>query len=416
MHKISTLTGREILDSRGLPTIEIDLVLDDGSYGRGMVPSGASTGTHEAHEKRDGDVLRFNGKGVIGVLDSLLDIRPLLIGVTFSQESLDTLLCRIDNTEQKTVLGANLILGISLAFAQASAQSANIPLWRYFNQMLGTDTLPKLPTPLINVLNGGAHASEGLDIQEVMIVPRGQLPFREKLRRCAEIFQSLKASAKQQGYPTTVGDEGGLALSFKNAEEAFAFLTTAIKDAGYTTETIAFALDVAASELQNERPEYIFKKESKKYTAKELLQLYTEWISRYPIISIEDGFAEDDWEAWNNATKTIGTTIQLVGDDLFTTNKKRLLEGISQKSANAILIKPNQIGTISETLDVIRTAQANNFAVVVSHRSGETEDVTIAHLAVGVGAEYIKTGSTCRSERVAKYNELLRIAETLEHD
>lgn len=416
MHKISTLIGREILDSRGLPTIEIEITLSDGSFGRGMVPSGASTGSHEAHEKRDGDTLRFGGKGVIGVLESLDQLKPILLNRDFSQKSLDTLLVEIDGTAQKTNLGANLILGISLAFAHASAQSAKIPLWQYCNQLLGNTTVPNMPTPLVNVLNGGAHAQEGLDVQEIMIVPHGKIPFSEKMRRAAEIFQSLKTCAKSKGYPTTVGDEGGLALPFKKTEDAFSLLVTAIEKAGYTTESIGFALDVAASELYQTEKVYVFKKESATYTADELLRLYTQWSSCYPIISIEDGFAEDDWQAWNKAIESLGTQIQLVGDDLFTTNKQRLEKGIKEKSANAILIKPNQIGTLSETLEVIRTAQANNIAVILSHRSGETEDVTIAHIAVGVGAQYIKAGSTCRSERTAKYNELIRIAEGIENE
>lgn len=413
MFKISTIIGREILDSRGFPTIEIDVTFSDGTTGRGMVPSGASTGSHEAHEKRDTDNPRFGGKGVIGTLNELSEIRETLIGKEFNQQTLDKKLCELDGTEQKKRLGANLILGISLAFAYAAAKSQNIPVWQYCNNLLGTKK-PSLPTPLINVLNGGAHAKEGLDIQEIMIAPRGQKTFAEKLRAGSEIFHALKKLATQANYSTTVGDEGGLALPLAKPEDAFELLKIAIANAGYTTETIGFALDVAASELHTDETNYFFKKENKNYTSIELIARYKNWCENYPMVSIEDGLAEDDWSSWTTLTKELGEKIKIVGDDLFTTNPIRLTRGIEEKSANAILIKLNQIGTLIETIETIQKAQENNFTVIISHRSGETEDTFIAHLAVGVGAEYIKTGSVCRSERVAKYNELLRIAEILE--
>ena len=406
---ITSIKAREILDSRGNPTIEVDILCDDGSFGRAAVPSGASTGEHEAIELRDNDNKRYLGKGVEKAVANVNRvIAPKLKGLDVSSQSLiDGLMIELDGTPNKAKLGANAILGVSLAAARAASDSLGIPLYRY----LGGITANTLPVPLMNIVNGGAHADNNLDFQEFMIVPLGFKSFREAIRAGVEVFHSLKAILRKKGYSTSVGDEGGFAPSLKSNEEAVECISEAIVKAGYKTGTgISLALDVASSEFY-ENGKYTV--EGRKLGKDKLIGLYDDWVRRYPIISIEDPFAEDDWEGWRMITKELGQRVQIVGDDLFVTNTKRLERGIKEKSANSILVKVNQIGSLTETLDAIRMAEKAGYTYIISHRSGETEDSTIADIAVATNSGQIKTGSASRSDRIAKYNQLLRIEEEL---
>lgn len=412
MAEIIDIQAREILDSRGTPTVEVDVYLADGSFGRAAVPSGASTGSFEALEKRDGDSSRYGGKGVLKAITIIHDeILPAIDDIdALDQRHIDETLINLDGTEYKTKLGANALLGVSLAVAKAAADSLGLPLYRY----LGGANAHVLPLPLMNILNGGAHADNPIDIQEFMIAPVGAVSMQEAIRMGAETFQYLKGLLKKKGYQTNVGDEGGFAPNLASTREALDLIVQAIEGAGYKPgEQIALALDAAASEFYKEG-RYILTGEGKTFDSSGLIDFYAELIKNYPIISIEDGLAEDDWFGWKNMTSTLGSKIQIVGDDLFVTNSKRLQRGIDEKAANAILIKLNQIGTLTETLETIRLAQSAGFNCVISHRSGETEDTTIADLAVATNVGQIKTGSLCRSDRVAKYNQLLRIEEELE--
>lgn len=402
--RIRALRAREILDSRGTPTVEVEVELDDGSSGRAAVPSGASTATKEALELRDGD-RRYGGKGVLRAVRNVREeIAPTLIGREFSsQDELDRLLIELDGTPNKGRLGANAILGVSLAYARAAAQSLKKPLFQY----IGMKNL--LPIPLVNVLNGGVHADNDLDLQEFMLVPVGFASFREALRATVETFQALKKILKSRGLSTNVGDEGGFAPQLQKNEEALKLLVEAISTAGYQPgRDLALAIDSAASTFYADTRYHI---EKKSLSASELISLYEEWLTRYPIISIEDGLAEDDWAGWQELTKRLGKRVQLVGDDIFVTNPDLIQKGIDRGVANAVLIKLNQIGTLTETLHAIETAHRGGYRTVISHRSGETEDTFIADLAVGTGAGQIKTGSVSRGERTAKYNQLLRLEE-----
>lgn len=409
MSKIKTVHAREILDSRGNPTIEVDLTLAGGARGRAAVPSGASTGAHEAHELRDGDKKRFHGKGVLEAVSNVKKaIAEKITDAEFSdQTALDEALLKLDGTGNKAKLGANAILGVSLAFARAQAAEKNQPLYR----ALGGQEAVRLPVPLMNVLNGGAHADNGLDVQEFMIAPVLGTSFREALRAGAEVFQSLKSELKAKGLSTAVGDEGGFAPALKGNQEALDLLSRAIEKAGYKLgQDIFLALDVAATELFVEGN---YKWEGKTISAQQLSQVYAGWAADYPLISIEDGFSEDDWSTWISFTTSHGKKLQLVGDDLFVTNPTRLRRGIQENAANALLVKVNQIGSLTETRQAVAMAQEAGYATVMSHRSGETEDSIIADLAVALNCKQIKTGSLCRSERTAKYNQLLRIEEEL---
>ncbi|MBW8309855.1 MAG: phosphopyruvate hydratase [Candidatus Paracaedibacteraceae bacterium] len=411
MPYIKNIIGREILDSRGNPTVEVDVILTDGSFGRAAVPSGASTGSHEAVELRDGDKSRFLGKGVQSAILALEhEIFPALQGMDArNQRRIDRTMIALDGTKNKSRLGANAILGVSLAVAKAAAHSVGQPLYSYVGGM----DAHIMPVPMMNIINGGAHADNPVDIQEFMIVPIGAKTSAQALQMGAEVFHHLKSLLKKAGQSTNVGDEGGFAPNLGSSREALDFIMQAIKEAGYGPgKDIALALDVAATEFY-ENGQYHLKGEGKTLDAAGMVQYYQALIKDYPIISIEDGLAEDDWEGWCQLTQAIGDVVQLVGDDLFVTNVERLREGIKKSAANAILIKVNQIGTLSETLDTIRLARRHGYRVVMSHRSGETEDATIADLAVAVNAGQIKTGSLCRSDRVAKYNQLLRIEEDL---
>jgi len=411
MSWIEAVKAREILDSRGNPTVEVEVFLSDGAWGRAAVPSGASTGAHEALELRDGDKGRYNGKGVLKAVKNVQEaIASEIIGLNaLDQRGIDGLLIRLDGTPSKSRLGANAILGVSLAVAKAAAASLGVPLYRY----IGGVNACVLPVPLMNILNGGKHASDSTDLQEFMIVPAGAPSFSEALRWGAEVYHSLKKVLASKGYNTNVGDEGGFAPSLKSNEEAVELLLEAIEKAGYKPgEEIFLALDAAASEFY-EDGKYVLKKEGRSLSAEEMVDFYATWVEKYPIISIEDGLAEDDWAGWQLLTQRLGDKVQLVGDDLFVTNVERLRKGIELKAANAILIKLNQIGTLTETLEAVKLARKAKWGAIISHRSGETEDVTIAHLAVATGTGQIKTGAPCRSERVAKYNELLRIEEEL---
>lgn len=412
--KISHITGLEILDSRGFPTVEATVTVNDGAKATASVPSGASTGVHEALELRDGDAKRFNGKGVLTAVKNIQEkISNSLTGKEFDQKSLDGALLELDGTENKSGLGANAILAVSLAFGKAAAAAAKMDFWEYLREISGTTESPILPLPLMNVLNGGKHAHGAIDIQECMIVPIGAASFRETLRIGSEVFHSLKKLLEARGLATTVGDEGGFAPKLAKNEEAFALLVEAIEKAGYKPGTdVAIAVDAAASEFYKEGI-YTFATEGRMLTAEELMNEYESWQKKFPIVSIEDGLAEDDWNNWEALTKKLGKGVQLVGDDLFVTNKKRLEMGIGKNVANAILVKPNQIGSVSETIDTILLAKKAGYKTVISHRSGETEDTSIAHFAVGLSMGQIKTGSLSRSERLAKYNELLRIEEKL---
>lgn len=409
MSEIVQLHAREILDSRGNPTIEVEVRTANGAVGRAAVPSGASTGAHEAVELRDGDKSRYLGKGVRqAVLNVREKFAPELLGMTVTdQVAIDRLLIDIDGTENKSKLGANAILGISLAAAKAAAMECALPLYRY----VGGSQACRLPVPLMNVLNGGAHANNGLDVQEFMIVPTVGNSFSESLRAGSEIFHTLKKILAKKGLSTAVGDEGGFAPKLASNQEALDLLMEGIVQAGYEPgQDIFLALDVASTELFK-GGKYTW--EGKQIAPAELMGIYGSWSEKYPLVSIEDGFAEDDWDSWKEMTKKYGHHLQLVGDDLFVTNPKRLRQGIEQKAANALLVKVNQIGTLSETAEAVGLAQRNGFHTVMSHRSGETEDTTIADLAVAMNCQQIKTGSLCRTDRTAKYNQLLRIEEEL---
>ncbi|MDP4160727.1 MAG: phosphopyruvate hydratase [Bacillota bacterium] len=411
MSYITDVYAREILDSRGNPTVEVDVVLEDGSIGRAAVPSGASTGAFEAVELRDGDKTRYMGKGVLKAVENVNQlISPELEGLNpFDQPGLDKLLIELDGTENKGKLGANAILGVSLASAKAAAESLGLPLYQY----LGGVNAKELPVPMMNILNGGKHADNNVDIQEFMIMPVGASSFAEALKMGTEVYHSLKAVLKEKTLATAIGDEGGFAPSLESNEDALLCIMDAIQRAGYLPgEQVALAIDVAATELF-ENGTYNLAGEGLKKSSDEMIDYYEGLISRYPIVSIEDGLSEEDWEGWRKMNERLGDRVQLVGDDLFVTNPKRLARGIEEKSANSILIKLNQIGTLTETLDAIEMAKRGGFTAVVSHRSGETEDVTLAHVAVAVNAGMIKTGAPARTERVAKYNELLRIEEEL---
>lgn len=413
---IRALKAREVLDSRGNPTVEADVILEDGTLGRAIVPSGASTGTHEAHELRDGNKKRYGGKGVLKAVANVEgEIAKAVIGKEVTeQREIDQAMIAQDDTENKSRFGANAILAVSLAAAHAAARSKNIPLFEYVRTLSSAPRDPLLPLPQCNVLNGGAHTSwESTDIQEFMLMPIGAKSFKEGLRAITEVFHALKSVLKQKGYGTTVGDEGGFAPAVPGNEEALRLLADAIEKAGYTLGTdIALALDVAASELY-EGGSYVLKREGKTLSSADMAGWYGELKKKYPILSIEDGLAEDDWNGWKKMTATLGSSTQLVGDDLLVTNVKFLERAIEEKAANAILIKVNQIGTLTETIDAVDMAHKAGWKAIMSHRSGETEDTTIAHLAVGLGCGQIKTGSVSRGERTAKYNELLRIEELL---
>ena len=408
---IEDVIGREILDSRGNPTVEVDVFLDDGAVGTALVPSGASTGAHEAVELRDGDAARYGGKGVLNAVRHVNEtIRPELLGIDASdQVSLDRLLISLDGTENKSKLGANALLGVSLAVAHAAAESVGLPLYRY----LGGTAARTLPVPLVNILNGGKHAIDSTDFQEFMIAPLGAPTFREGLRWAVETFHALGTLLHEEGFATTVGDEGGYAPSLGSNEDAIGAVLTAIERAGYTPgEQIAIALDPATTELFGDG-RYTLAREGRALNGSELIDFWADWVDRYPIVSIEDGLAEDDWEGWTALTERLGERIQLVGDDLLVTNTKRLERAIRERAANSILVKLNQIGTLTETVEAVEMAHRAGWTAIISHRSGETEDTTIADLAVALNSGQIKTGSMSRSERIAKYNRLLRIEEEL---
>ena len=411
MPEIVDILAREILDSRGNPTVEVDVVLDDGSTGRAAVPSGASTGAHEAVEKRDGDKSRYGGKGVLHAIDSVNgEILDAIGGMEADdQRRIDAVLSELDGTDNKSRLGANAILGVSLAVAKAAAASANQHLYKY----VGGVNARVLPVPLMNIINGGAHADNPIDIQEFMIVPAGADTFSEALRMGAEIFHSLKSALKKAGHNTNVGDEGGFAPNIGSAELALQFIVEAGEAAGYSAgKDFWLALDAASTEFFN-AGKYVMDGEGKTFDADGIVSYYENLVSKFPILSIEDGMAEDDMEGWKLITDRLGAKVQLVGDDLFVTNPKRLSQGIKDGLANSILIKVNQIGTLSETLDAVDMAHRARYTAVMSHRSGETEDSTIADLAVATNCGQIKTGSLARSDRLAKYNQLLRIEEAL---
>ena len=411
MSKIKDIKAREILDSRGNPTVEVDVLLESGAKGRAAVPSGASTGSKEALELRDNDPKRYQGKGVLKAVNNVNTIiKKFLIGLESSnQRQIDETMIKLDGTENKTNLGANATLGVSLAVLKATAKEKNIPLYKYFGDEIS------LPRPMMNILNGGAHADNNLDFQEFMIIPNAK-SFKEILRIGSEVFHTLKKVLKENGFNTGVGDEGGFAPNLNTNEEALDMLMEAIKEAGYTPgKDVNFALDVAASEFYEDGI-YNLKGANKKLTSNELVDYYQTLIDKYPIISIEDPVDEEDWKGFRKMTEKYGDKIQLVGDDLFVTNIKYLQKGIDNKAGNAILIKLNQIGTFTETLETINLAKENGYKTIISHRSGETEDVTIADLAVALNLGQIKTGSLSRSERTAKYNELLRIEEDLNHE
>ena len=412
--EIVDVLAREILDSRGNPTVEVEVTLDDGTVGRAAVPSGASTGIHEACELRDGDKSRYGGKGVsIAVENVNGEIAEAMLGLNvLDQVSIDKMLCEIDGTPNKTRLGANAILGVSLACAKAAAEASGMSLYNY----IGGVNAKTLPVPMMNILNGGAHASNSVDIQEFMIMPVGAKSFKEALRMCAEVFHQLKKTLKANGTPAAgVGDEGGYAPDLGADEDALKVIVKAIEEAGFKPgEDFMIAMDAAVSDwFDPEDGKYHLPKRGIVMTSDEMIDMWEDFCSKYPIISIEDGLGEDDWEGWVRLTKRLGSRVQLVGDDLFVTNAKRVKQGIDMGAANAVLIKVNQIGTLTETLDAIQTANRAGYTAIVSHRSGETEDTTLADLAVAVNAGQIKTGAPSRSDRVAKYNQLLRIEEEL---
>jgi enolase len=414
MSYILTINARQILDSRGNPTVEVDVYTDNGIMGRAAVPSGASTGTHEAVELRDNDKTQYMGKSVYQAVENINSIlREQLKGMyIFDQNGIDKKMLEIDGTPNKAKLGANAILGVSLAVAKAAAEEARQPLFRY----IGGVNANLLPIPMMNILNGGAHADNGIDFQEFMVMPVGAPSFSEALRMGTEVFHHLKAVLKKQGLSTNVGDEGGFAPNIKSNEEALKCVLQAIESAGYRPgEDIYIAMDAAASEFYDAKENaYVFKKSTgDKLTSSQMVDFWADWSKRYPILSIEDGFGEDDWDGWKQVTDRIGKTVQLVGDDLFVTNETRLAQGIEKGVANSILVKVNQIGSLTETINAVQMAQTNSYTSVMSHRSGETEDTTIADLAVALRCGQIKTGSASRSDRIAKYNQLLRIEEQL---
>jgi len=409
---VDRVWAREVLDSRGNPTVEVEIGLLDGAQGRAIVPSGASTGSYEAVELRDGDISRYGGKGVLEAVANIQNkITPAIRGCDASnQVEIDRILLDLDGTTNKSGLGANALLGVSLATAWAAANSENIPLYRYLNDQ----STYVLPTPMCNLLNGGAHATNSTDFQEFMLVPVGASSFHQGIQWIAEIYQILKHILSERNLATTVGDEGGFAPSLESNQAAMDLLIEAILRAGKKPERdISIALDPAATEIFSPEETYKLSRENKTLSGAEMVDLWAEWKSLYPIISIEDGLAEDDWSSWVLLTERLGTNTQLVGDDLFVTNQKRLIRGIDLRAGNAILIKPNQIGTLTETLGTIKTAQQNGFNTVLSHRSGETEDHTIVHLAIATSSGQIKTGAPARGERTAKYNEILRIEDAL---
>ncbi len=411
MSSIVSIHGREILDSRGNPTVEVEVVLETGAFGRAAVPSGASTGAHEATELRDGDTSRYNGKGVLKAVEAVNgEISDALGGMEGDdQQRIDGAMIELDGTENKSRLGANAILGVSLALAKASAEEAGLPLYRY----VGGAFARTLPVPLMNIVNGGAHADNPIDFQEFMIMPVGAATFREGLRMGVEVFQALKGKLKAAGHGTNVGDEGGFAPNIATARETLEVILEAVHAAGYRPgEDVALALDCAASEFFHDG-KYYLESEGRVLASEQMAQLYEALCKDYPIVSIEDGMAEDDWDGWSLLTHALGSRVQLVGDDLFVTNPERLKRGIAENVANAILVKVNQIGTLSETLEAVEVAHRAGYAAVMSHRSGETEDATIADLAVATNCGQIKTGSLSRSDRLAKYNQLLRIEEEL---
>lgn len=413
MSEIIDILAREILDSRGNPTVEVEVLTEGGFIGRAAVPSGASTGAFEAIELRDGDKNRYMGKGVLQAVDNVNNvIAPELIGMdAVDQVAIDKLMIELDGTPNKSKLGANAILGVSLAVAKAAAASVGLPLYQY----IGGVNAKVLPVPMMNILNGGKHADNTVDIQEFMVMPVGAPSFKEALRMCAEVFHTLKKVLSDKGYSTAVGDEGGFAPNLKTNEEAIEVILEAVEKAGYKAgDDIRIAIDTAATELYDEKDgKYHFPGEGIVRTAEEMVDFYEHLVDRYPIISLEDGVAEEDWEGWKLLTQRLGKKIQLVGDDLFVTNTERLAKGIDLGVANSILIKVNQIGSLTETLDAIQMANRAGYTAVVSHRSGETEDTTIADIVVGVNAGQIKTGAPSRVDRVAKYNQLLRIEEAL---
>lgn len=409
MTTISSILAREIIDSRGNPTVEVDVILDCGCMGRAAVPSGASTGEREALELRDGDKKRYLGKGVLKAVDNINNIiAKILIGEdALNQKAIDNLMIREDGTENKSKLGANAILGVSMAVAKAAANAVGLPLYQY----IGGCNAKKLPVPMMNVINGGAHADNNVDLQEFMIVPKGAKTFREGLRMGAEVFHNLKKVLHEKGLNTAVGDEGGFAPDLKSNEEAITFIISAIEKAGYKPgKDVAIALDAASSEFYEDGKYTI---DGKPLSSEEMIAYYAGLVKKYPIFSIEDGLDQNDWDGWKKLTETLGSSVQLVGDDLFVTNTKILKRGIDQKIANSILIKVNQIGSLTETLDAIEMAHKAGYTAVISHRSGETEDTTIADIAVAKNAGQIKTGSMSRTDRIAKYNQLLRIEEEL---
>ena len=414
MSYISEVHARQILDSRGNPTVEVDVITDEGAMGRAAVPSGASTGIHEAAELRDNDKKVYVGKGVLQAVKNVNDtISEKLLGFDVAEQALvDKLLIDLDGTTNKTKLGANALLAVSMAVAKAAALEANLPLYRY----IGGTNARTLPIPMMNILNGGAHADNKIDFQEFMIMPIGATSFSEGLRWGVEIFHTLKSVLKKKGFSTNVGDEGGFAPNIQSNEEAIETVLEAISAAGYKTGSqIAIAMDAANSELwDGKKKKYVFhKSDGKEMTSEQLVSYWESWVNKYPIISIEDGMAEDDWDGWKLLTETIGGKCQLVGDDLFVTNVTRLQQGIDKHIANGLLVKVNQIGTLTETINAVTLAQHNGYNTIMSHRSGETEDTTIADLAVALNCGQIKTGSASRTDRIAKYNQLIRIEEQL---
>ena len=411
MVAILDIIGREIIDSRGYPSVEVDVLLEDGAFGRASIPSGASTGTYEAIELRDGDLSRYHGKGVLRVVETInTEIFSALSGFNaLEQLHIDQTLINLDGTENKSRLGSNAILGVSLAIAKAAANSHNMPLWRY----IGGVNARILPMPMMNILNGGMHADNAIDIQEFMIQPISASSLKEAVRMGSEVFHTLKTLLRENGLSTSIGDEGGFAPHLSSTQSALDYLMQAIEKSGYKpAEDITIALDAASTEFYQEG-RYILAGEGKTLNMEEMIRYYEDLIVHYPITSIEDAMAEDDWEGWKNLTDTLGDKIQLVGDDIFVTNPTRLKKGIQQGIANSILVKVNQIGTLSETLNTIEIAHQSSYTAVISHRSGETEDTTIADLAVATNCGQIKTGSLARSDRLAKYNQLIRIEETL---
>ena len=412
--KIENIKALEVLDSRGNPTVQVTTYLNDGSYGRCIVPSGASTGSFEAVELRDNDKERYNGKGVKTAVNNVNEIiKNELVGKSpYNQKIIDDLLIKLDGTDNKAKLGANAMLGVSVSVAKAAAKSLQLPFYRY----IGGISSNTMPIPMMNILNGGKHSDNTVNIQEFMIVPKSGKCFKDKMRTASEIYHELKNILKNRNLVTAVGDEGGFAPNLSNDEEALELLVEAIKNAGYTPgQEVGIALDIAATEMYEEAEKiekegsYLFWKTGEIKTSDEMVEYYTELVDKYPIISIEDGLAEEDWYGWEKLTSKLSDKILLVGDDLFVTNPKRLQKGIMKKIANSILIKPNQIGTLSETIEAINLAKRNNYTTIISHRSGETEDTTIADLAVALGCKYIKSGAPCRTDRVCKYNRLLNI-------